>query len=301
MKTNILDTSISGHTNLLCLLGHPVEHSISPRMHTIAANHLGLDYAYLAFDITEEQLPTAVNALRLFGCRGWNLTMPLKRTIIPLLDELSEASALAGSVNTVVNNQGRLIGHTTDGIGFIRALEDRGCSVKGTKMTILGAGGVATPMIAQAAMDGVQEISVFKRKNATFAETEAFAKKITQQTSCRVTVYDMADDAALRREIGESQILANATNVGMGDDTTSLVDPSMFHSDLVVFDAIYHPAKTTLLRDAEAAGATIINGEGQLLFQGAASFALWTGKEMPINIIKETCFPNLIPNGGMNP
>lgn len=294
MKTNILDTSISGHTNLLCLLGHPVEHSISPRMHTIAANHLGLDYAYLAFDITEEQLPAAIDALRLFRCRGCNLTMPLKRTVIPLLDELSEASRLACSVNTIVNEDGKLIGHTTDGIGFIRALEDRGCTVAGTKMTILGAGGVATPMIAQAAIDGVREISVFKRKNATFQETVQFADNIAKTTDCKVAVYDMADADAMRREIGKSQILANATNVGMGDDTASLVDPSMFHKNLVVFDAIYHPAKTTLLQDAEAAGATIINGEGQLLFQGAASFALWTGKEMPIDVIKQTCFPNLL-------
>ena len=289
-----LPSTISGHTKLLCLLGHPVEHSISPRMHTLAAQKLGLDYAYLAFDITEEQTPEAVKALRLLDCRGYNLTMPLKRTIVPLLDHLSEASALCGAVNTVVNDGGVLTGHTTDGIGFMDALRDRGHDISGGRMTILGAGGVAMPMIAQAALDGVKEIHIFKRKNATYQETVDFANKVSAGTACTVTVHDMANEEDLARCIADSEILANATNVGMGDDTTSLVPASMMRPGLIVFDAIYHPAKTTLLLNAESAGAIAINGEGQLLFQGAASFKLWTGEEMPIDYIKETCFPNLV-------
>lgn len=294
MNSITSDTMISGHTTLLCLLGHPVAHSISPRMHTLAAQKLGLDYAYLAFDITEDQTQDAVAALKLMRCRGFNLTMPLKRSILPYVDRLSEASQLAGAVNTVINDDGVLTGHTTDGIGFMDALHDKGCETRGTHMTILGAGGVATPMIAQAALDGVKKISIFKRKNATYADTQAFAKRVSDGTSCEVSVHDMADTDDLARQIADSQILANATNVGMGDDTASLVPISMLHQHLIVFDAIYHPLETTLLRDAKAVGATAINGEGQLLFQGAASFYLWTGQKMPIDYIKETCFPNLL-------
>lgn len=294
MNSILQDTHVSGHTQLLCLLGHPVEHSISPRMHTMAAEKLGLDYVYLAFDITEEQTPDAVVALKLLHCRGYNLTMPLKRTILPLLDNLSEASRLAGSVNTVVCEDGKLVGHTTDGIGFVKALLDRGCHISGKTMTILGAGGVATPMVAQAALDGVTRIHIMKRKNASWEDTVSFAKRITDGTACQVTVHDMNDPAELSACIADSQILANATNVGMGDDTATLVPSELLRSDLIVFDAIYHPLQTTLLRDAAAAGATTINGEGQLLFQGAESFRLWTGHEMPIDYIKETCFPNLL-------
>ncbi len=294
MNTTILDTAISGSTQLLCLLGHPVAHSISPRMHTLAASKLGLDYAYLAFDITEEQTPDAVAALKLLRCRGYNLTMPLKRAVIPLLDELSPASKLCNAVNTVVNDDGHLTGYTTDGIGFLDALHDQGCDISGGKMTILGAGGVATPMIAQAALDGVKEIAIFKRKNDTFGQTVDFAKRVSEGTSCEVSVHDMADTEDMARQIAESQILVNATNVGMGEDDTSLVPPSMLRSGLIVFDAIYHPLETRLLREAKEAGATAINGEGQLLFQGAASFKLWTGQDMPIDFIKETCFLNLL-------
>ncbi len=281
---------ITGHTRLTGLLGHPVAHSISPQMHNEAFRTLGLDYAYLAFDITPEQLADTVKGLLAMNARGFNLTMPFKTQIIPYLDDLSQAARLSHSVNTVVNEDGRLIGHTTDGVGYMNSVKDAGVNIIGKKMVLLGAGGAATSIITQAALDGVSAISVFKRRNTSFHETEAFAAAITKSTGCQVHVYDMKDTYQLKEEIDRSAILVNATNVGMGEDHTSLVPKEYLRPELVVSDIIYNPFMTKLLSDASDCGCTYFNGLYMLLFQGAESFRLWTNAEMPIEHIKTTCF-----------
>ncbi|MBE5910181.1 shikimate dehydrogenase [Pseudobutyrivibrio sp.] len=280
----------SGTTRLTCLLGSPVSHSISPAMHNTAFEALGLDYSYMAFDISESQIKNAIDALKLLNCRGFNLTMPLKTAIIPYLDELSEAARLSHSVNTCVFEDGKLIGHTTDGIGFMEAMTDSGISYKNKVITILGAGGAATSIIVQAALDGVSKINIFKRKNATFDKIVDFADKITRSTDCDVFVFDMADATTLEFCLQESDILINGTNVGMGDDDSSLVPVEFLRKELIVTDVIYHPAYTRLLKDAKSLGCKVMNGKYMLLYQGAAAFKLWTGQDMPIDLIKEKCF-----------
>ena len=173
---------ISGSTGYACLLGHPVSHSISPAMHNAAFAELGLNDVYLAFDITEDHLEETIKGLKATGCIGWNLTMPLKTAVIPFLDELSQASRLSGSVNTVINDHGKLIGHTTDGVGYMDSLKDAGYSIIGEHMVLLGAGGAATSICTQAAIDGVKKITMFKRKNAGFPQTKAFADMISRET-----------------------------------------------------------------------------------------------------------------------
>lgn len=280
----------SGTTRLTCLLGSPVSHSISPAMHNTAFEALGLDYSYMAFDISESQIKNAIDALKLLNCRGFNLTMPLKTAIIPYLDELSEAARLSHSVNTCVFEDGKLIGHTTDGIGFMEAMTDSGISYQNKVITILGAGGAATSIIVQAALDGVSKINIFKRKNATFDKIVDFADKITRSTDCDVFVFDMADATTLEFCLQESDILINGTNVGMGDDDSSLVPVEFLRKELIVTDVIYHPAYTRLLKDAKSLGCKVMNGKYMLLYQGAAAFKLWTGQDMPIDLIKEKCF-----------
>jgi len=277
-------------TTLCCLLGHPVAHSISPTMHNTAFEALGLDYSYMAFDITEDQIGAACDALKLMNCRGFNLTMPLKVAVIPYLDELTQTAKLCQAVNTVINDNGKLIGHSTDGIGYMDSLADAGIDISGGTMTILGAGGAATSIIATAAISGLKRINIFKRKNATFSETVDFASMVTKETGCEVNVFDMADMDALSSCIKESTILTNATNVGMGDDDNSLIPKEFFFKDLIVSDIIYHPAKTRMLKDAEEAGCRIINGKYMLLFQGAAAFKEWTGLDMPVDLVKEKVF-----------
>lgn len=280
----------TGSTNLICLLGSPVSHSISPAMHNTAFDALGLDFSYMAFDVSKEDLPTAVEGLKKINCCNFNLTMPLKTAIIPLLDEIDEAAELAQSVNTCVCQDGKLVGYTTDGIGFLQSMKDCGIKYSGTTITILGAGGAATSIITQAAMEGVEKINIFKRKNASFQKVVDFADRLTKSTDCDLFVYDMEDMDILNFSLQESDILINSTNVGMGDDDRSLVPKEFLHPSLTVCDVIYHPAETRLLKDAKACGCKTMNGKYMLLYQGAAAFKLWTGKDMPIDLIKETCF-----------
>ena len=287
-----MTNQITGHTRLTGLLGSPVEHSISPMMHNEAFQQLGLDYAYLAFDVGTDKLKTAVEGLRTLNVRGFNLTMPDKNLMCSLCDKLSPAAEIIGAVNTVVNDNGVLIGYTTDGVGYMHAVKDAGHNIIGKKMTLLGAGGAATAILVQAALDGVAEINVFNVRDNFFGRAEEIVAKLNERTSCKVTLHDFSDPEVLRASIADSAILVNGTSVGMAPKTenTIITDTTMFHKDLFVFDVIYNPQETRLLREAKEAGCKTGNGMYMLLYQGAASFKLWTGEDMPVEIIKEKYF-----------
>lgn len=284
--------NITGHTGLLCLLGSPVAHSVSPAMHNEACKQLGLDYAYLAFDVPEEKMPAAVEGLRTMGARGWNITMPGKNIMCKLADKVSPASEISGACNTIVNDNGVLTAYTTDGVGFMRAVEENGVNIIGEKMTLLGAGGAATAILVQAALDGVAEINVFNVRDAFFERAEEIVAKLNERTECKVTLNDFSDPEVLRKAIADSRILVNGTSLGMAPNTdrTIITDTSMFHEGLFVFDVVYNPRETRLLREAREAGCQTANGMYMLLYQGAASFKLWTGMDMPVDIIKEKYF-----------
>lgn len=283
---------ITGHTVLTGLLGSPVEHSISPAMHNEAFRQLRLDYVYLAFNVGTDKLETAVEGLKALGVRGFNLTMPDKNLMCSLADRLSPASEIGGAVNTIVNDDGVLTGYTTDGIGFMRSVREEGYDIIGKKMTLLGAGGAAAAIMIQAALDGVAEISVFNIRDPFFDRAEKMMHVLRERTGCRLAIYDFSDPAVLKREIGESAILVNGTSVGMAphEDRCIIEDDSVFRKDLLVFDVIYNPEETLFLKKAKAAGCKVANGLNMLLYQGAESFRLWTGQEMPVDIIKEKYF-----------
>lgn len=283
---------ITGHTRLTGLLGSPVEHSISPMMHNESFRQLDLDYAYLAFDVGTDKLEVAVEGLKALGVRGFNLTMPDKNLMCSLVDELSMAAKIGGAVNTVVNENGVLKGYTTDGIGFMRAVKEDGVDIIGKKMTLLGAGGAAAAILVQAALDGVAEISVFNIRDDFFTRAEGIMEELRKETDCVLNLYDFSDPELLRKEISESTILVNGTSVGMAPKTDRCIitDDSVFEKDLYVFDVIYNPEETLLLKKAKAAGCKTQNGLNMLLYQGAAAFELWTGKGMPVDIIKQKYF-----------
>ncbi len=282
---------VTGHTGLLCLLGSPVEHSVSPEMHNEACALLDLDYEYLAFDVGTEGLATAVEGLRTMGVRGFNLTMPDKNKMAELCDELSPAAKIGGAVNTVVNDNGKFIGYTTDGIGYMMSAKDAGVELAGKRMTQLGAGGAGTAILVQAAMDGVAAIDVFNAKDAFWPRVEGIVAQLNEQTDCHVTLHEIADLDALRASTARSDLLLNTTPVGMTRIPGCLIpDASYFHEGLVVSDVIYEPRETELLRMAREAGLKTFNGMYMLLYQGAASFKLWTGKEMPTEQIKAKYF-----------
>lgn len=283
---------ITGHTKLTGLLGSPVSHSISPMMHNEGFQQLNLDYVYLAFDVSTDALSSAVCGLRVMNVRGFNLTMPHKSEMCTLCDILTPAAQIIGAVNTVVNDNGYLTGHNTDGIGYMRALKDSGINIIGKKMTILGAGGAATAIFVQAALDGVSEISIFSRRSRFYDRAEKIIQTLSEYSSCKITLYDFDDSKILKREISQSAILVNGTSVGMAPNTEqSLIpDTSFFHKDLIVSDVIYNPRETKLLKMAREAGCQTQNGLPMLLYQGAEAFKLWTGERMPIELIKEKFF-----------
>ena len=288
-----MSNQITGHTGLMCLLGSPCRHSISPMMHNKAFESLGLDYRYLAFEVNETTLKTAVEGLKALGARGFNLTMPCKNQMVSLCDELSPAAKLIGAVNTVVNNNGILTGYNTDGIGYMQSVKDAGFDIIGKKMTLLGAGGAATAILVQAALDGVSEISVFLRKTSRFYErAEITAKALMEETNCKIKLCDFNDPELLRHELADSAILVNGTSIGMAPDVDACPIPSadLLPDGIIVSDIIYNPKETKLLTMAREKGLPYFNGTYMLLYQGAEAFRLWTGCEMPVDLIKQTYF-----------
>ena len=279
---------ITGHTELIGLIATPIRHSKSPMMHNTAFELLGLDYAYLAFDIPPENLEPAVAGLKALGVRGWNVSMPYKTAIMPLLDEVSRASVMCQSVNTVVNDGGVLKGTVTDGTGYMQALRAAGIDIIGKKITVMGAGGAATAICMQAALDGVGEISIFNRADEFRDRAIRNADLICRETGTAAQFFPLEDLDALRREIADSVLLCNATSAGMGVQAgiNLIPSPDYLRPDLIVTDVIYAPPQTRMLEMARACGCRTLNGLGMMLYQGAAAFRLWTGLEMPVDQVR---------------
>lgn len=286
-----MEARISGHTGLLALIGSPVGHSGSPAMYNYSFARLGLDYVYVALDIKEDQVKDAIAAMRLFNMKGGNVTMPDKIEAAKYMDELSPAAKIIGAINTIVNDNGKLTGHITDGEGFVNNLKDHGVEVKGKKITVAGGGGAATAIQVQCALDGVREITIFNKKDAFFERTLAMAEKIKEAVpGIIVNVYDIDDTAKMTAEIQSSDIFVNATVVGMNPnlaDQSVVKDLSAFREGLVVADAVYNPEETKMLKEAKAAGCKTIGGKGMLLWQGVSAFKLFTGMDMPVDEVKE--------------
>ncbi len=282
--------NVTGHTELLGLMAMPSRHSNSPLMHNTAFEKTGLDCVYVCFEVGRDEIKDAVKAIRTLKLKGCNVSMPNKSEVCKYLDKLSPACALIGACNTIVNKDGCLEGHNTDGIGYMTMLKDNGVDITGKKMTLAGAGGAGTAIAIQSALDGVGELSIFNIHDEFWDNAHKTAKKINENTNCKATVYPLEDKELLKSEIESSYIFTNATGVGMKPLEGMTVVPSadFFRKDLVVVDIIYSPKKTRLLELAEEADCRIwVNGTGMMLFQGAAAFKLWTGKDMPIDDIKK--------------
>lgn len=288
-----MEKRITGHTRLLGLMGSPVSHSGSPAMYNYSFEKSKIDSAYLAFEINETQVPAVLKAMRVFNMRGMNVTMPCKAVAVQSLDHLSDAARLIGAVNTIINDHGILTGYNTDGKGYIRNLAEHGVDIKNKNMTLLGAGGAATAILVQSVLDGVKEINVFNPRDVFFPKMEQTAARVRKSyPECKIGVCDLADTENLYRHIATSDILANATKVGMIPDVnkTLIEDPTIFHSGLVVTDTIYAPKETQLLKDAEDQGCCVIGGQGMLLWQGVEAFRLFTGEEMPVEEVRADFF-----------
>lgn len=290
-----MEKRINGHTRLYALIGSPVGHSGSPAMYNYSFEKLGIDAAYLAFDVPVEKTEDAVNALRTLHAGGFNVTMPCKTAVAQLVDRLSPAAELVGACNTVVfEEDGTMTGHMTDGTGFVRNLREHGVEIKDKKIVLLGTGGAATAIAVQAALDGVAEIAIFNRKDGFYANGEKTVEKIRKAVSSirKVSIEDLDDTELLGKVIGESDILINATRAGMSPMEDVIPVPAEFlRPELAVADVVYNPKETLLIKRAKEAGCrAAVGGSGMLLWQGVAAFELYTGQEMPVQEVKERFF-----------
>lgn len=289
-----MENRINGHTKLFCLIGSPVGHSGSPAMYNYSFDRLNMNNAYLAFDVPLEKTAEAVEALKLLHVGGFNITMPCKTAVSRYVDQLSPAAKMIGACNTVtVDEEGKLTGHNTDGIGFVRNLAKHGVDVKGKKLVVMGAGGAATALTIQSALDGAAQIRIFNRKGFNFYENgERTVEKIKANVpGCQISIDDLLDSEALAQAVKECDILVNATKVGMAPlDKETLVDPWLFREGLVVADTVYNPKETRMIKDAKAAGCTVVGGIGMLLQQGVAAFRLFTGEQMPEEEVQQKFF-----------
>ena len=284
---------IDGHTLLIGLMAYPIRHSMSPTMHNNAFAKLGLNYAYLAFEIDNDKLEDAVQSIRTLDMRGCNISMPNKQKILPYLDKLSPAAKMAGAVNTVVNDNGVLTGYTTDGTGFMKSLEDEGLDIRGKKVVLAGAGGAGTPIAIQAALDGVAEIAIFNRDDRNFETARQNVEIINKETDCKASLHRLEDSEDFKQCLAECDIYCDAPGAGMKplEDVSLVNDPSWFHEDMIVYDTVYAPRETKLMKIAKSAGVKHVhNGLGMMLEQGAEAFKLWTGKEMPVDYIRDLIF-----------
>lgn len=288
-----MDARISGHTKLYALIGSPVGHSGSPAMYNYSFAKTGVDAAYLAFDIPLENVKEGVEALKALHVGGFNVTMPDKTAAAGLVDAISPAAKLIGACNTVtVSADRRLTGHNTDGIGFVQNLREHGVKVQGKRLVVLGAGGAATAICVQAALDGAREIAIFNRADEFYANGEKTVEKLCAAVpSCKVSIHPLEDETALAAAVNSCELLVNATKVGMKPlDGQTLIDEKLLRKSLIVADTVYNPRKTLLIEQAEQAGCTAIGGIGMLLWQGVAAFKLFTGKDMPAQEVLEKFF-----------
>ena len=275
---------IDGYTRLAAVVANPIKHSISPFIHNSAFEATNTNGVYLAWEVDATELAETVANIRRYQMYGINISMPYKEQVIPYLDQLSEEACLIGAVNTVVNREGTLIGYNTDGKGFFKSLPSFKISRK--RLVLLGAGGAAKAILAQAILDGVSQISVFVR-SSSMEKTRPYLEKIQNATGFRVDLFALEDVQDLQDSITQADLLVNATSVGMDGSSQPIPTSIVLPEKLLVADVIYQPFETPFLKWARNQGNQSINGLGMLLYQAAEAFELWTGKEMPTDQIWE--------------
>ena len=292
---------ITGRTRLIGLFGWPTEHSVSPAMQNAAIEAMGLDWCYVPLPVSPEGLAEAVAALRALGLVGANVTVPHKQTVLPYVDELAEEARVVGAVNTIVRHKERLLGHNTDVAGFLRALRDAGMSARG-RVVVLGAGGAARAVV-YALRRIASEILILNR---TVERAVALAGEMGQSQGCRVRGAAL-DASTLVRSLDGASLVVNATSVGMWPavSRSPWLEGVSYPPETSLFDLVYNPQETALMRMAREAGAKAENGLGMLVHQGAESLRLWSGREPDVSIMKQACLEALegarhasIPDGG---
>ena len=283
--------TVSGKTKICALIGDPVEHTMSPPMHNAAYEKLRLDYIYIPFQVKPDDLSAAVHGLKALNVRGFNVTIPHKVAVIPLLDGLDPIAEKIGAVNTVVNDGGKLIGYNTDATGFLQALLERGVEPAGKNIVILGAGG-ASRAISYILADRGARLTILNRRLELDWAID-LARRIREELGREVEALELTL-GNLSGALSGTDALINATSVGMSpDNESSPVPAGLLKSGLVVFDIVYNPVRTKLLEEAEEVGARTVGGVDMLVWQGALAFEKWTGRQAPLDLMRAKVIESL--------
>jgi shikimate dehydrogenase len=280
---------ISGKTRVCGVIGDPIEHTLSPIMHNAAFEALKLDYVFLAFKVKPAEVGYAINGMRALTIHGLNVTMPHKSTVINYLDEIDQASKIIGSVNTILNKDGRLFGFNTDGVGALKALRENGVEPRGKKVLLLGAGGAARA-IAYILAQEADELVILNRR----AKPATELADLLEKTFNKKVIANALTPRTIKDNLADSDVLINATSVGMKPNANQTpVASEWLKADLAVMDIVYNPVETRLAKDAEAVGAKVVSGVEMLIYQGAASFEIWTGCKAPVEVMRKAALNHL--------
>jgi shikimate dehydrogenase len=274
---------ITGKTNIVGLIGNPVEHTMSPPMHNAAFDYLGLDFTYVPFNVEKNVLQDSIQGARALGIKGLNVTIPYKTRVMEFLDVIDKPAELIGAVNTIKFEEDVATGYNTDGIGAVKALEEIE-SVNNKKVVMVGAGGAARAVAFQLILSGIESLTIINR-------TPEKALKLKNEIESKVesTVF-YGNLEILEKEVSNTDILIDTTPIGMYPhiDDEPVIRAEMMHSDLVVNDLVYNPLDTVLLKEAEKASAKGVSGLKMLIYQGAEAFKIWTGEDAPVDIMEKT-------------
>lgn len=278
--------TISASTRLCAVIGDPVGHSMSPQIHNAAFQAVGLDLVYVAFHVKKGDVRRAMDGVRALGVRGLSVTIPHKLDIIACLDEVDPVARNIGSVNTVVHRQGQLLGSSTDGPGALRALAAEGVDPSGRRVLLLGSGGAARAIaFTLGTLDPAPQLEIL---GVVPAELETLAADLRNKTPLAVTTRPL-DERALAEALAAAEVIIHATPIGMTPKTdASIIPADQIRPTHVVFDVVYTPLETRLLRDAKAAGAKAVPGIGMFVQQAAIQFEMWTGRDAPIDVMTQT-------------
>ncbi len=283
--------NLTATTDLYGLIGTPISHSFSPSMHNKAFEKVNENACYLGFDTNIDKLEATVQAFKTLNVKGWNVTMPLKSEMIKYCDELSPEAELIGAVNTIVNQNGKLKGYSTDGIGFFANAKDKEFNPENKTIVLIGAGGAARSIAAQSIFENINELIIYNR---TFKKAQQLKDELNEEAlkqNIKIRVEALSNQKQLEKDIKESDLVINATSVGMRPDSEEIIfNPDWLSPETVIADIVYTPVKTKLEKEALSRGCKILDGLGMVLWQGAYAFKYWTGKEFPVDYIKKEIF-----------
>jgi shikimate dehydrogenase len=266
-----------------CIIGDPVQHSLSPLMQNAAFSALGIKSTYISFRVPSKDLKPSIESLKSIGIAGFNVTIPHKMSILQYIDELDDTASKTNAVNTVINDTGKLIGYNTDIYGFIQPLYRRNIDFKGKKVLIIGAGGAAYAIVTALSYEkGIEEIRVVNRSSHNASKLVEHALKLGLNTH-------KEDFENLCKLALQSDLIINSTSIGLNNES-SPIERNYINPNSIVYDIVYKPIDTDLIRKAKEVNAKVVYGYEMLIAQGAQAFKIWTGCDAPIDAMKKALF-----------